>query len=84
MAVLKIKEICNAHGISQKTLAERIGVSVTSLSRIATGAQNPSIETLNKIAATLDVSIADLFGAPNETVITCPHCGRPITIHADK
>lgn len=84
MAVLKIKEICSANGISQKALAEKIGVSATSLSRIVTGEQKPSLDTLDKVAEALGVSLADLFGAPNATIISCPHCGKPITLHVEK
>lgn len=84
MAVFKIKEICSAKGVSQKALAEQIGVSATSLSRIVTGEQKPSLDTLDKIAEALGVSLADLFGAPNATVICCPHCGKPITLQVEK
>lgn len=81
---LRIKEICKVKGISQKDLAERCGVSAVTLSRIASGQQMPSIETLAKIAAALGVEISAMFAAPAEGVIICPHCGKPITIKAKK
>lgn len=37
------------------------GISVTSLSLISTGKQRPSFDTLEKVAAVLHVSIAELF-----------------------
>ena len=86
MVILKIKEICTFKGISQKALAEKVGVSATSLSRIVTGEQKPSLDTLDKIASALGVSVAELFEAPlaDSAVITCPHCGNPITLQVEK
>lgn len=71
---LRIKEICKAKGISQKVLAERCGVSAVTLSRIASGQQMPSVETLAKIAAALSVEFTELF-APQGNAIRCPVCG---------
>lgn len=78
---LRIKENCKAKGVSQKDLAERCGVSAVTLSRIASGQQMPSVETLVKIAAALGVEVSELFAAPSEGVITCPHCGKSIALH---
>lgn len=61
MTQIRIKDICTEKSISQKDLAEKIGISATSLSRIVTGDQKPSFDTLEKIAAALDVEIVDLF-----------------------
>ena len=50
MVNLRIKDICAQKGITQKNLSEMIEVSTTSLSRIITGEQKPSLDTLEKIA----------------------------------
>lgn len=46
-------------GITQKRLAEQMGVAEISLSRSLRG--NPTLETLSKIAEALEVDIVDLF-----------------------
>lgn len=80
MADLRVKELCKEKGFTQKMLAEKIGVAEISLSRSING--NPSLDTLNKIASALGVSIAELFEQPkkNTASLTCPHCGKSIEI----
>ena len=75
---LLIKENCALKGITQKELASRLGISEVTLSRATNG--NTSIDTLEKIATALGVEVSELFNAPKQGVITCPHCGKQITI----
>ena len=63
MVNLRIKDICAQKGITQKSLSEMIEVSTTSLSRIITGEQKPSLDTLEKVATALNVPISSLFEA---------------------
>ena len=84
MMQLRIKEICKERGITLNELAERVGVSRVSLSGIVTGKQKPSFDTLEKLAGALDINPAELFAAPKEGVITCPHCGKPIKLNPEK
>ena len=83
MITLRIKEICKQQGTTLNALAERIGVSQPSISGIATGRQKPSLDTIEKIASALNVPVSELFAAPVEGVITCPHCGKSITLKAE-
>ena len=83
MMQLRIKEICKSRGITLNDLAERVGVSRVSLSGIATGKQKPSFDTLERLADALNIAPAELFAAPKEGAITCPHCGKPITIKVE-
>ncbi|WP_289733911.1 helix-turn-helix transcriptional regulator [Paramuribaculum intestinale] len=83
MITLRIKEICKQQGTTLNALAERIGVSQPSISGIATGRQKPSLDTIEKIASALNVPVSELFAAPAEGVITCPHCGKSITLKAE-
>ena len=55
-------------GISQETLAERIGVSQESLSRMERGFIAPRFERLQLFADALGCSIADLFKVRTETL----------------
>jgi transcriptional regulator with XRE-family HTH domain len=53
---------------SQEALAEKTGLSTPSLSEIERGIANPTLLTLEKIAAALDTSVAgllDMEGRPN-------------------
>lgn len=56
---LRVKDICKAKGISITELAGQMGIKQESLSRAING--NPTIETLEKIAAALEVEVGDLF-----------------------
>ncbi len=80
MMQLRIKEICKAKGITLNDVAERAGVSRVSMSGIATGKQKPSFDTIEAIASALGVSPSELFAAPKESTITCPHCGKLIKV----
>ncbi len=77
---MRIKEVLKLKGISVNELAEMLGISRVSVSNMING--NPTVETLNRIAAALNVPVAELFDAPKEGVITCPHCGKTIIIEA--
>ncbi len=83
MAEFRIKEICKERNITQKELAEKIGISAVGLAKALAG--NTTVGTLDKIASALGVSVAELFEAPKAdgTTITCPHCGKPIHLHVE-
>jgi|SRR5881392_1690589 len=51
-----------ARGLSLNLAAERAGISKTILATIESGAGNPSLETLGRIASALDVPVATLLG----------------------
>ena len=47
-------------GLSQRELAERIGVTPGAIGMYETAKCNPSLEVLFRMAAALDVSVSDL------------------------
>ena len=59
---LRRLDICKQVGITQKELAERIGLSAVGLSKAING--NPTKDTLEKIASALNVKITELFEEP--------------------
>lgn len=77
----RIVEILKERGMTQTDLAEAIGISRVGLSKAING--NTTIGTLKKIATALKVPVSELFAAQSEGVITCPHCGKPITLKAE-
>lgn len=74
----RIKEICQEKGITQKDLAEKLGITDISLNKTLRG-EYPQLQSLEKIANALEISISTLFeeyhlpADPN--TITCPKCG---------
>lgn len=85
MIQLRIKEICKEKGITLNMLAEKIGVSQPSISGIATGKQKPSFDTLERLSEALNVPVTELFEQPKSgtATLTCPHCGKSITLKAE-
>ena len=81
----RIKELCREKGMTISAIAEQIGTTQTGLSRALGDNGNPTLETLDKIANALNVHITELFEQPqsNEAGITCPHCGKSITIKVE-
>lgn len=57
----RIKEIRKGCRLSQEQLAERVGVDPRYISRIELGKCFPSLDTLERIAASLTVEIRELF-----------------------
>lgn len=65
----KIKEIRTKKKISQRKLAEKIGVSGQFISLVEIGKSAPSIDTLNKIADALEVPLYELLGMDHQEVL---------------
>ncbi len=57
----RIKELRKRRGLSQEQLSEKIGIDPKHLSRIKVGKSYPSMNTLDKIAAAMNIEIKDLF-----------------------
>ena len=57
----RIRTIRTTLGISQEELAIKSGISAAHLGQIERAEKSPTVETLDKVANALDVSIYDLF-----------------------
>jgi transcriptional regulator with XRE-family HTH domain len=57
----RIRELREARGISLSTLAKRAGIGKATLSRLETGAQNPTLETLYAVTGQLGVPLATVL-----------------------
>lgn len=75
---IRIKDILKEKGLTMKDLSDNLGIAATSLSRSLNN--NPTYDTLKKIADALNVPISDLFEQPKQNIITCPHCNGKIKI----
>jgi DNA-binding Xre family transcriptional regulator len=81
---LRIKEIIKSKGLTMQEFSDKLGIARVNLTKTING--NPTKDTLEKIAAALDVPVTELFDPPKIDVITCPHCGGKIKMskEADK
>jgi hypothetical protein len=75
---IRIRELCQQHGTTQKDLAAKLGVSEMTLSRAAKG--NTSLPLLEKIAEALGVPVPELFAPQPTNTITCPKCGAVLEV----
>ena len=83
MAQFRIKDILKEKGLTQKELAERMGKAPQYINNVVNGGRDASINTLEKIAESLNVPIAELFEKRPEPTFTCPHCGKEIHIKVE-
>ena len=70
MEILRLKELMALKGMSREDLANRVGVSVTTISNINSEKNLPAISLLLQIAEALDVDIRELFIPTRGTSIT--------------
>lgn len=59
-----LKRIRERHKLTQKELADRIGVQHTRISEIELGKSNPRLSTIEKIAAYFGIPVARLLQEP--------------------
>ena len=75
---LRVKEVIKAKGLTMQQVADELGITRDTFTRNING--NPTIETLEKIAKTLGVSVSDLLNEEkpeeDQNTITCPNCGK--------
>ena len=75
---LRVKELCKEKGLQMQELADKLGITRITLTRNISG--NPTISTLENIAAALGVTVPELFAPQPTNTITCPHCGTVLEI----
>ena len=85
----RMKEVMAERNITSAKLAELLNVSKATISNLINNKTMPSIDTLERVAEVLNVSFIELFyqdeSKPEPSNgITCPHCGKPITIKIEQ
>lgn len=75
MTKLRIKEICKEQGITQATLAGRLGIKPISFSQAVTR-NNFDMEYLGRIAKALKVDITELFSKSDGLVALVRYNGK--------
>jgi len=75
---LNIKSVIKKHGLTSIEVARRMGINKITFSYTING--NPTIDTLERIAAAIGCDVSDLFDRPATDVINCPYCGGRIKV----
>jgi len=57
----RIKELREAHDITQEQLSEKSGLSVSQIARLETARINPSVSTVFAVARALNIELKELF-----------------------
>lgn len=70
MIRLRIKEILDANGVTQRELAKTLGVSAVTVNAWAVGRRLPSLEILDRIATSLGISIKEFFADEQDVTLT--------------
>lgn len=65
-----ITRIRESKGLTQKELASKAGLSYSFINDIENGRRNPSLESLELIAAALDTSVQEIMGAEAPEEVT--------------
>jgi len=61
MIGIRIGELRAKKGMTQETLAGKMGINPKYLSSIERGKENPTLDTLIKLAESLEVDLSDIF-----------------------
>lgn len=62
---VRVRALREKTGLSQEHFADRIAVSRGQMGKLENGKANPTLETIVKIAAGLEISLAKLFETMN-------------------
>jgi DNA-binding XRE family transcriptional regulator len=83
MAVLRLKEIMNQKGVSREELAQKVEVSMTTISNISSEKNLPTINLLMSIAEALDVDIREMFHPTKGGTLTSGEINSSINLITD-
>ena len=66
-----IKKLRKDYHLSQEQLAQKSGITFSTLSKVETGLnKNPTLETMLKIASVFEVGLDELVGDQNDNLST--------------
>lgn len=82
----RIKEVMKEKGITQQMLADKLGVTLSTIKTNLSGKHSMTENAFERIAKALNVEVWELFVNPNElnksvsNTANCPHCNKPIKL----
>lgn len=62
----RIRECRETQGLSKTRLAERTGLTISAISQFESGERDPNLDSLNKLADALQVSVDYIMGREEE------------------
>lgn len=71
----RLRQLRAVDGRTQEQLAAALGIALKNYQRLESGRHNPTLDTLGRIAAVLQVHIAQLFASEDNVL---PHVGQPL------
>ncbi len=77
----RIKRQRKANGMNQEELADRLGLSITTIRRWEWGARAPNTDIMPQLAAALGTSVAYLMGLEDDPTLEPPAPPVPQTAH---
>ncbi|MEM8522770.1 helix-turn-helix transcriptional regulator [Flavobacterium sp. PL12] len=80
MEILRLKELMTLKGISREELANKVSVSVTTISNINSEKNLPTIHLLLQIAEALDVDIREMFVSTKRNIVTQSEVDKTIVL----
>ena len=72
---LRLKEILAQRGITLKDFAQKSGISQSNLSNYLNGNISPTLDTLKKMALSLNIEVFELFKEKNNLELYAKHDG---------
>ena len=79
-----LRQILKERRITIGQLSEASGISQSNLSNYMAGKVSPTLDTLNRIAKSLDIDISDLFRKEEDLVICVKYKGKLIELSNDQ
>lgn len=80
---LRLKEILSQKGITLKDFANTSGISQSNLSNYINGNISPTLDTLKKIAAHLEIDLVELFKEKEDVELFARYKGELYEITKD-
>lgn len=79
----RVRQLREAHGLSLSQLSERSGIAKATLFKIERGRTNPTLETLQSIAETFDVTVQHLLDVASSSEVEVVPAGEGLDITDD-
>ena len=81
--MIRLKDILKERNLTLSAFAEQVGISQSNLSNYVNGNISPTLETLDKIAKALNISVTELFKENEALEFQIKYNGKVYAIDKD-
>ncbi|MCL2510479.1 MAG: helix-turn-helix transcriptional regulator [Bacteroidales bacterium] len=81
--MIRLKDILKERNLTLSAFAEQVGISQSNLSNYVNGNISPTLETLEKIANSLNISLTELFKEKEALEFQIKYNGKVYAIDKD-